>query len=112
MRKAWKGHKYKLYTYFKDIGGEDDMNMAKRTPHPDLKKEQQQDWEMLCDHWSSEKFKEWLAKNTEVRSKRKWWSRNESVSTPRHHIRRGEDLTSTTGQIETWRERHCDSDKG
>ncbi|PON70784.1 hypothetical protein PanWU01x14_078100 [Parasponia andersonii] len=40
MRKAWKGHKYKLHTYFKDIGGEDDMNMARRTPHPDLKKEQ------------------------------------------------------------------------
>ncbi|PON76990.1 hypothetical protein PanWU01x14_029990 [Parasponia andersonii] len=79
MRKAWKGHKYKLHTYFKDIGGEDD---------------------------------EWSAKNTEARSKRKWGSRNGLVSTPRHHIRCGEDLTSTTGQIETWRERHYDPDKG
>ncbi|PON95857.1 hypothetical protein TorRG33x02_083800 [Trema orientale] len=78
MRKAWKGHKYKLHTYFKDIGGEDDCEMAKRTPHPDLKKEQQKDWEMLCDHWSSEKFKEWSVKNIEARSKRKWGSRNGS----------------------------------
>ncbi|PON80736.1 hypothetical protein PanWU01x14_002920 [Parasponia andersonii] len=107
MRKAWKGHKYKLHTYFKDIGGEDDVNMAKRMLHPDLKKEQQQDWEILCDHWSSEKFK-----NTEARSERMWGSRNGSVSTPHHHIRRGEDLTSMTGQIETWRERHHDLDNG
>ncbi|PON98880.1 hypothetical protein TorRG33x02_051170, partial [Trema orientale] len=55
---------------------------------------------------------EWSVKNIEARSKRKWGSRNGSVSTPRHHIRRGEDLTSTTSQIETWQKRHYDPDKG
>ncbi|PON64027.1 hypothetical protein PanWU01x14_127940 [Parasponia andersonii] len=82
----------------------DDIEMAKRTPHPDLKKEQQKDWEMLCDHWSFEKFKEWSVKNIEAQSKRKWESRDELVSTPRHYIRRGESLTLATGQIETWRQ--------
>ncbi|POO01053.1 hypothetical protein TorRG33x02_032360 [Trema orientale] len=81
----------------------DDVEMAKRIPHPDLKKEQQKDWVMLCDHWSFEKFKEWSVKNIKARSKRKWGSRNGSVSTPQHHIRREKDLKQATGQIETWR---------
>ena len=41
MRKAWKGHKYKFHNYFKDIGGLDDIELAKRKPHLDLNKEQQ-----------------------------------------------------------------------
>ena len=56
MRKAWKGHKYKLHNYFKDIGGLEDIELAKRKPHPDLNEEQQADWEKLCEIWSSEKF--------------------------------------------------------
>lgn len=35
-------------------------------------------------------------------------SKNGSVSTPRHHIRRGMVLTSPTGKIETWRQKHFD----
>ncbi|XP_062078591.1 uncharacterized protein LOC133783073 [Humulus lupulus] len=38
MRKAWKGHKYKLHLYFKEIGGENDLEMAKSKRHLDLKK--------------------------------------------------------------------------
>lgn len=30
------------------------------------------------------------------------------MSTIRHHIRRGMELTSSTGQIETWRLKHFD----
>ena len=56
MRKAWKGHKYKLHSYFKDIGGLEDVELAKRKPHPDLNEEQQADWEKLCEIWTSEKF--------------------------------------------------------
>ena len=55
MWKAWKGPKYKLHKYVKDIGGLKDVEMAKRKPYQDLN-EQQGDWEMLCDHWSFEKF--------------------------------------------------------
>ncbi|KAL8090873.1 hypothetical protein AgCh_040083 [Apium graveolens] len=47
-------------------------------------------------------------KNTINRSKRPWESKNGSVSTTRHHIRRGMELTSSTGQIETWRLNHFD----
>ena len=57
-------------------------------------------------------FQEWSAKNTEHRSKRKWGSRNGSVSTARHHIRRGALLTDVSGQIETWRDRHFDPENG
>ena len=51
-------------------------------------------------------------KNTANRSKRKWESRNGPVSTARHHIRRGILLTSSTGQIKTWRRKHFDEKKG
>lgn len=44
--------------------------------------------------------------------KRKWNSKNGSVSTTRHHIRRGMGLTSSTGQIETWRLNHFDKETG
>ena len=57
MRKAWKGYKYKLHLYFKEIGGENDIQMAKSKPHPDLKEEQQQGWMILCDRWCSSEFK-------------------------------------------------------
>ena len=57
MRKAWKNFKYKLHGYFKEIGGEEDVEMAKRKRHPDLKDDRQQDWEMLCDRWFSNEFK-------------------------------------------------------
>ncbi|KAL8089636.1 hypothetical protein AgCh_039207 [Apium graveolens] len=39
---------------------------------------------------------------------KKWNSKNGSVSTMRHHIRRGMELSSSTGQIETWRQNHFD----
>ncbi|KAF4363470.1 hypothetical protein F8388_016598 [Cannabis sativa] len=112
MRKAWKGHKYKLHLYFKRIGGENDVEMAKSKRHPDLKEDQQEDWNILCDRWCSLEFKERAIKNTTNRSKRKWVSKNGSVSTARHHIRRGMVLNSSTGQIETWRLKHYDTEKG
>ncbi|XP_062094056.1 uncharacterized protein LOC133800099 [Humulus lupulus] len=64
MRKAWKGHKYKLHLYFKEIGGENDLEMAKSKRHPDLKEEHQEDWMILCDRWCSPEFKERALKNT------------------------------------------------
>ena len=39
MRKAWKGYKYKLHLYFKEIGGENDIEMANNQPHLDLREE-------------------------------------------------------------------------
>lgn len=57
MNKAWKGHKYKLHSYFKEIGGETNSELAKRKRHPDLKNDQQEDWEKLCDYWGTTKFK-------------------------------------------------------
>lgn len=56
MRKAWKGYKYKLHKYFKSIGGQNDVLLAKRKRHPDFKDYQQEDWEMICDRWCSPKF--------------------------------------------------------
>ncbi|XP_062075107.1 uncharacterized protein LOC133779129 [Humulus lupulus] len=61
---------------------------------------------------TSSEFKDRALKNTTNRSKRKWESKNGSVSTPRHHIRRVMVLTSPTGQIETWRLKHYDAEKG
>ena len=57
MRKAWKGHKYKLHLYQREIGGENDVEMAKSKRHPDLNEEQQEDWMILCDRWCSSKLK-------------------------------------------------------
>lgn len=57
MRKSWKGHKHKLHTYFKRIGCGKNAEMAKKNRHPDLKDDQQKDWEFLCDRWCSEGFK-------------------------------------------------------
>ncbi|WOH00526.1 hypothetical protein DCAR_0519892 [Daucus carota subsp. sativus] len=113
MRKAWKGFKYKLlHLYFKQIGGGNDIDMAKKKRHPDLKDDQQKDWGFLCERWCSEHFKERAKKNINNRSKRKWGSKNGSVSTARYHIRRGMALTSSTGQIETWRLQHFDKNNG
>lgn len=50
--------------------------------------------------------------NSKNRSQRKWDPKNESVSTARHHIRRGMSLTSSTEQIETWRLIHFDEEAG
>ncbi|XP_063944594.1 uncharacterized protein LOC108203730 [Daucus carota subsp. sativus] len=108
MRKAWKGYKYKLHSYFKRIGGIKNVEIAKKKRYPDLNEDQQQDWETLCDQWCSEKFQERANKNIENRSKRQWESKNGSVSTPRHHIRRGMALDSLSGHIETWRLKHRD----
>ncbi|POO01075.1 hypothetical protein TorRG33x02_032580 [Trema orientale] len=33
MRRTWRGQKYKLYTYFKEIGGEQDPTKAKSLRH-------------------------------------------------------------------------------
>ena len=57
-------------------------------------------------------LRERALKNTTNRSKRKWKSKNGSVSTLRYHTRRGMVLTSPTGQIETWRSKHYDAWKG
>ncbi|KAK1360626.1 hypothetical protein POM88_045100 [Heracleum sosnowskyi] len=103
MRKAWRTHKYKLHSYFKCIGGLKNVEMAKKKRHSDLNEDQQEDWEILCDRWCSDEFKEREAINTINRSKRPRESKNGSVSTARHHIRRGMELNSSTGQIETWR---------
>ncbi|XP_074330258.1 uncharacterized protein LOC141667607 [Apium graveolens] len=108
MRKAWKTHKYKLHMYFKCIGGIKNVEMAKKKRHPHLNEDQQEDWEILCDRWCTDDFKERAVKNTINRSKRPWESKNGSVSTTRHHIWRGMELTSSTGQIETWRLNHFD----
>ncbi|KAK1383579.1 hypothetical protein POM88_021314 [Heracleum sosnowskyi] len=112
MRKAWKTHKYKLHLYFKSIRGGNDIEMAKKKRFPDLNDDQQKDWEFLCDFWSTKYFKERAKKNSENQAKRKWPSKNGPVSTPRHHIRRGMTLTSSTGQIETWRLQHFDEKNG
>ncbi|KAK1357569.1 hypothetical protein POM88_050825 [Heracleum sosnowskyi] len=108
MRKAWRTHKYKLHSYFKSIRGIKNVEMAKKKRHSDLNEDQQEDWEILCDRWCSDEFKERAATNTINRFKRPWESKNGSVSTARHHIRRGMELTSSTGQIETWRLKHFD----
>ncbi|XP_074324585.1 uncharacterized protein LOC141661468 isoform X2 [Apium graveolens] len=86
MRRSWKNYKYKLYSHFKSIGGENDVEMAKKKCHPELKDDQQNDREMLYDRWYTNEFKERAVKNTENNSKRKWTSKNGSVSTARHHI--------------------------
>lgn len=57
MRRAWKNYKYKLHSYFKQIGGGKNIEMAKKKRYPDLKDDQQKDWEFLCDCWSTERFK-------------------------------------------------------
>ena len=49
--------KYKLHLYFKQIGGGNDIDMAKKKRHPDLKDDKQKDWEFLCERWCSENFK-------------------------------------------------------
>ncbi|KAL8118870.1 hypothetical protein AgCh_016385 [Apium graveolens] len=58
MRKAWKSYKYKLHSYFKSNGGENDLVMAKKKRYPDFRGDQQEDWEILCDRWSTVQFKE------------------------------------------------------
>ncbi|XP_074341524.1 uncharacterized protein LOC141678959 [Apium graveolens] len=108
MWRAWKNYKYKLHSYFKANGGRTDLLTAKRKRHPDFKEDQQEEWEMLCDCWSSTQFQERALKNTINQSKKKWNSKNGSVSTVRHHIRREMELNSSTGQIETWRQNHYD----
>lgn len=57
MRKAWKTYKFKLRLYFKSIGGENDVEMAKRKRHPELKDDQQNDGEILCDRSYTDEFK-------------------------------------------------------
>ncbi|KAL8120310.1 hypothetical protein AgCh_017468 [Apium graveolens] len=75
MRKASKSYRYKLHLYFKRIGGESDVEMAKKKRYADLNEDQQKDWEFLCDCWSAEHFKERARKNSENQAKRKWASR-------------------------------------
>ncbi|XP_074323660.1 uncharacterized protein LOC141660568 [Apium graveolens] len=58
MRRSWKNYKYKLHSHLKSIGGENDVEMAKKKRHPELKDDQQNDWEMLCDRWYTNEFKE------------------------------------------------------
>lgn len=57
MRRSWKNYKYKLHSHLKSIGGENDVEMAKKKRHPELKDDQQNDWEMLCDRWYTNEFK-------------------------------------------------------
>lgn len=135
MQKAWRSFKYKLHADFKKMGGDDDPILAKEAGHRDISKA---DWEYLCDRWSfiqsnacsfltlinmffivkyycsfyDFSFKEQTRKNAESRSKRKWESRNGSKNTPRHHLSRGLELDGPTGQIETWKIRHCHPTNG
>ncbi|XVF49897.1 hypothetical protein PTKIN_Ptkin04bG0052900 [Pterospermum kingtungense] len=109
MQEAWKGHKYRMHVYFKKIGGEEDPAMAK-TKRPEEVTED--DWDYLCDFWTTPSFLERSKKNADSRGKRKWESRNGSKSTARHHVSRGVDLNSSIGHIETWRIRHWHSERG
>ncbi|PON62205.1 hypothetical protein TorRG33x02_279790 [Trema orientale] len=85
MRRAWRGQKYKLHTYFKEIGGEHDLTKAKSSRHEE---------------------------NSDSRSKRKWESKNGSKKTPRHHVTQGRVLADRIGQIETWCTMHFDLETG
>lgn len=51
MRKEWKRHKYKLYSYFKRIRGIKNVELAKKKRYPDLNEDQQKDWEILYERW-------------------------------------------------------------
>jgi hypothetical protein len=57
-------------------------------------------------------FKEIAKKRVAARGQRKVSSRNGSKSTARYHLERGEDLDSSSGQLETWRLTHYDEEKG
>ncbi|KAK1366022.1 hypothetical protein POM88_041583 [Heracleum sosnowskyi] len=67
-------------------------------------------WEFLCDCWSTEHFKERAIKNSENQAKKKWASKNGSVSTPRHHIRRP-DLEDLYDDMMTLRENFTPEEK-
>ncbi|PON68976.1 hypothetical protein PanWU01x14_092930, partial [Parasponia andersonii] len=54
MWRARRDQKYKLCTYFKEIGKEQDRTKAKLPRHKEVKK--QADWEYLCDLWSTPAF--------------------------------------------------------
>ena len=56
MRKAWKNYRYKLHSYFKNIGGLTDIVTAKKKRYPGFNDNQLEEWDMLCDHWSSTQF--------------------------------------------------------
>lgn len=100
MHEAWKGYKFKLHKYFKEIGGEEDPIKAKEKGHEEVSKE---DWEYLCNYWTNPKYlvmqiyiflviimlwkyslflsrispsKEKARKNAEAREKRRYKSRN------------------------------------
>ncbi|PON47897.1 hypothetical protein PanWU01x14_241360 [Parasponia andersonii] len=73
MRRAWRGQKYKLHMYFKEIGGEHDLAKAKLSRHE---------------------------KNSNSRSKRKWASRNGSKKPPCHHVTQDRVTADRIGQIE------------
>ncbi|XP_052206195.1 uncharacterized protein LOC127810657 [Diospyros lotus] len=109
MQRAWRGHKYKLHAYFKEIGGEKDPIKAKSKRHEEVS---QDDWDYLCDLWTNPVFMERAQKNANSRAKRKWESRNGSRSTARHHVVRGANLDGPTGHIETWHLRHRHSEHG
>ncbi|KAI3732366.1 hypothetical protein L1987_63570 [Smallanthus sonchifolius] len=51
-------------------------------------------------------------KKVMARGKRKLDSGNGSKSTLRYHLERGQDLDSSSGQLETWRLTHWDAEKG
>jgi len=53
MQRAWRGHKYKLHAYFKEIGGEEDPIKAKSKRHEEVS---QEDWDYLCDLWTNPIF--------------------------------------------------------
>lgn len=53
MHEAWKGHKYELHSYFKEIGGEEDPIKAKNECPEEVSKE---DWDYLCDLWIDPKY--------------------------------------------------------
>ncbi|KAL8251243.1 hypothetical protein R6Q59_034936 [Mikania micrantha] len=109
MARAWRGYRAKLHDHFKEIGGSENATKGKTTPPSNVSKE---DWKYLCDMWCGTKYLETAKKKAEARGKRKLDSRNGSKSTIRYHLERGQDLYSSSCQIETWRLTHWDAKKG
>ena len=55
MSNSWRDSRYRWHLHFKEIGGEDDPQMAKaKRPHT---LGRQDIWERLCDHWATEAAK-------------------------------------------------------
>lgn len=57
MAKAWRGYRGDLHRYFKEIGGQEDLNKAKTSRPSDSDCQvSQEDWEYLCNMWFDPKY--------------------------------------------------------